>query len=147
MKAIWILAGIGLCALFGAVLWLAPKLPAKGEFHKFENDVREFGKVYLKYQNDNGRPPKSLEELQPMVDRASPSMRERVKNDEIAVVWGARIGPELPESRAKTVIVGKPVVHGKQVVIHQDGSVRHYTPQETAKLVMATAEESTSTGK
>ena len=39
------------------------------------------------------------------------------------------------------MIVGKPVVHGKQVVIHQDGSVRHYTP-EAAKLVMATAEES-----
>jgi hypothetical protein len=85
--------------------------------------------------------------MQPLVDRASPGLRERVKNDEFAVIWGARIGPELPESRAKTVIVGKPIVQGKQVVIHQDGSVRYYTPQETAKLVMATAEESTTTAK
>jgi hypothetical protein len=147
MKAIWMLAGIGLCALFGAVLWFAPKLESKAEFHKFENNVREFGQVYFKYQKENGRPPKSLEELQPLVDRASPGLRERVKKDEFTVIWGARIGPELPEARVRTVIVGKPVVNGKQVVIHQDGSVRHYTPDETLKLVMATAEESSTTGK
>ena len=41
------------------------KLENKAEFHKFENDVREFGKVYLKYQNDNGRPPRSLRNCNP----------------------------------------------------------------------------------
>lgn len=142
MKFLGIIAGLGLCVLLGAVIWFAPKLENKAEFHKFENDVREFGKVYLKYQNDNGQPPKSLEELQPLVDRATPSMRERVKNGEFTVAWGARVGPELPESRTKTVIIGKPVVNGKQVAIHQDGAVRHYTPEETAKLVLAAAEES-----
>jgi hypothetical protein len=45
------------------------------------------------------------------------------------------------------VIVGKPVVQGRQVVIHQDGAVRYYSPEETAELVMATAEESTTTAK
>lgn len=145
MKAVWILAGLGLCALFGAVLWFAPRLENKAEFHKFENDVREFGKIYLEYQKKNGRPPKSLDEMQPLLDRGTPSMRERTKKDEFAVVWGARIDPELPASRQRTVIVGKPVVHGKQVVIHQDGSVRHYTPEEMAKLIMAIPEETPAT--
>jgi hypothetical protein len=144
MRAVWIIAGLGLCALFGAVMWFAPKLENKADLVNLDKDVQVFGKVYLKYQKDNGRPPRSLEELQPLVARESPRLRERVKNDEFTVIWGARIGPELPESRAKAVIVGKPVVHGKQVVIHQDGTVRHYTPEEIAKLVMATAEEGSS---
>lgn len=147
MRPLWILAGFGLCALFGTVLWFAPKLENKAEFHKFENDVREFGKVYLKFQNDNGRPPKTMVELQSLVERASPALRERVRNDEFTVAWGARVSPELPESRQRMLIVGKPVVQGKQVVIHQDGSVRHYSPEEIAKLLMATAEESSTGAK
>ncbi len=140
MKVIGIFAGLGLCILFGTVLYFAPKLQEKAEFHKFENDVREFGKVYLKYQRDNGRPPQSLAELQPLVDMAASTTRERVKNDEFTVAWGVPIGPDIPGAQLKVVIIAKPVVQGKQVVIHQDGTVRHYTPEEVAKLVMATVE-------
>ena|SRR6266545_3392480 len=142
MKALGILSGIGLCVLLGAVFWFAPKLQNKAEFFQFERDVQEFGKIYLKYQRNNGRPPKSLEELQPLVNMAAPSTRERVKNDEFTVAWGVPIGPESPESRVRVIVLAKPVVHGKQVVIHQDGTVRHYTPEETAKLTMATISES-----
>ena len=147
MKFLGVVSGIGLFALFSAVFWFAPKLEHKAAFHKFENDVREFGEIYRLYQKNNGRPPNSMEELQPFVNRAALTTRDRVKNNEFTVAWGTMIDPEIPESRQRCVIVAKPVVNGQQVVIHQDGSVRHYSPEETAKLIMATVPESSTTAQ
>lgn len=147
MRIVWIFAGVGLCVLLGAVLYFAPKLQNKADIFEFEKSVQEFGKIYLKFQNDNGRPPKSMEELQTLVDRAAPATRQRVKNDEFVVAWGVRMGPENPDSESRVLILAKPIIHDEQFVIYQDGKMRHYSPKEVAKLTMATVPASSESTK
>lgn len=82
------------------------------------DDLKELGLAYLQFQDTNGKPPRSFDELSKLV-----TLPARARN--VTVIWGAGMGSLCRDGAASDIVVGYgPVTGGSVPVLFADGTVR-----------------------
>jgi hypothetical protein len=124
-----ILATLALVAIGFAGCW---KVENARNRVKASNDLKQIAVAYHQFQDTEGRPPKSYEEL----TKKYPLPAECAQ---ATVYWGAGVGPKCKDGPTSDVILGHLPNPGSKGVLamYCDGSVKAITDEEFNSAIKA----------